>query len=177
MWSMLHCSHTSVSMLVADDVAPIWHEGICNNSNDIDRSAHVSHAMPSHVTSHIMPFNVMSCTKELPRWVGGSNNNIGAILTQKHYLSQHLNFVDWITGNKSQRNLNQNGAIFVQENEIENTICRMARNLIWLRCVNIVTFTFYLWVTFHCTSPPGGRLNKKDGLTRYGNSHVKDKTS
>ena len=26
-----------------------------------------------------------------------------------------------------------------------------------------------------CT--PGGRLNKKDGLTRYGNSHVKDKTS
>ena len=24
---------------------------------------------------------------------------------------------------------------------------------------------------------PGGRLNKKDGLTRYDNSHVKDKTS
>ena len=24
---------------------------------------------------------------------------------------------------------------------------------------------------------PGGRLNKKDGLTRCGNSHVKDKTS
>ena len=23
---------------------------------------------------------------------------------------------------------------------------------------------------------PGGRLNKKDGLTRYGDSHVKDKT-
>ena len=27
------------------------------------------------------------------------------------------------------------------------------------------------------TPEPGGRLNKKDGLTRYGNSHVKDKTS
>ena len=26
-------------------------------------------------------------------------------------------------------------------------------------------------------NPPGGRLNKKDGLTRYGDSHVKDKTS
>ena len=25
--------------------------------------------------------------------------------------------------------------------------------------------------------PPGGRLNKKDGLTRYGDFHVKDKTS
>ena len=24
---------------------------------------------------------------------------------------------------------------------------------------------------------PGGRLNKKDGLTKYGDSHVKDKTS
>ena len=24
---------------------------------------------------------------------------------------------------------------------------------------------------------PGGRLNKKDGLTRYGNFNVKDKTS
>ena len=24
---------------------------------------------------------------------------------------------------------------------------------------------------------PGGRLDKKDGLTRYGDSHVKDKTS
>ena len=24
---------------------------------------------------------------------------------------------------------------------------------------------------------PGGRLNKKDGLTWYGDSHVKDKTS
>ena len=26
-------------------------------------------------------------------------------------------------------------------------------------------------------TPSGGRLNKKDGLTRYGDSHVKDKTS
>ena len=25
--------------------------------------------------------------------------------------------------------------------------------------------------------PSGGRLNKKDGLTRYGDSHNKDKTS
>ena len=32
------------------------------------------------------------------------------------------------------------------------------------------------WWHFHFREP-GGRLNKKDGLTRYGNSHVKDKTS
>ena len=29
----------------------------------------------------------------------------------------------------------------------------------------------YIW------TDAGGRLNKKDGLTRYGDSHVKDKTS
>ena len=29
----------------------------------------------------------------------------------------------------------------------------------------------------HRNGNPGGRLNKKDGLTRYGDSHVKDKTS
>ena len=29
----------------------------------------------------------------------------------------------------------------------------------------------------HWDKHSGGRLNKKDGLTRYGNSHVKDKTS
>ena len=27
------------------------------------------------------------------------------------------------------------------------------------------------------TKEPGGRLNNKDGLTRYGDSHVKDKTA
>ena len=30
---------------------------------------------------------------------------------------------------------------------------------------------------WYCIFQPGGRLNKKDGLTRYGDSHVKDKTS
>ena len=29
----------------------------------------------------------------------------------------------------------------------------------------------------HVVVPSGGRLNKKDGLTTYGDSHVKDKTS
>ena len=31
------------------------------------------------------------------------------------------------------------------------------------------------WATYR--KGTGGRLNKKDGLTRYGNSHVKDETS
>ena len=33
------------------------------------------------------------------------------------------------------------------------------------------------WEVWDTKSPPGGRLNKKDGLTRCGDSHVKDKTS
>ena len=34
-----------------------------------------------------------------------------------------------------------------------------------------------IWSMLSTETRPGGRLNKKDGLTRYGNSHVKDKTS
>ena len=45
--------------------------------------------------------------------------------------------------------------------------------------------TIYIFRLQHCLDRtdisidkyPGGRLNKKDGLTRYGDSHVKDKTS
>ena len=34
------------------------------------------------------------------------------------------------------------------------------------------------WLQMKCKNKePGGRLNKKDGLTRYGDSHIKDKTS
>ena len=35
----------------------------------------------------------------------------------------------------------------------------------------------HLCLVAQSTTAPGGRLNKKDGLTRYGDSHVKDKTS
>ena len=42
---------------------------------------------------------------------------------------------------------------------------------------NIKTFNIYNIQSKASTAPPGGRLNKKDSLTRYGNSHVKDKTS
>ena len=34
------------------------------------------------------------------------------------------------------------------------------------------TYISWIW-----SNRAGGRLNKKDGLTRYGDSHVKDKTS
>ena len=37
--------------------------------------------------------------------------------------------------------------------------------------------TYLCWDYMFVKEAPGGRLNKKDGLTRYVNSHVKDKTS
>ena len=40
--------------------------------------------------------------------------------------------------------------------------------------VTDILFSFFL---LKYETPSGGRLNKEDGLTRYGNSHVKDKTS
>ena len=41
-------------------------------------------------------------------------------------------------------------------------------------CVSLDSLPLYNQQYF---MDPGGRLNKKDGLTRYGDSHVKDKTS
>ena len=48
---------------------------------------------------------------------------------------------------------------------------------------NMYMFHFISWKMYMLEginwnfSSSGGRLNKKDGLTRYGDSHVKDKTS
>ena len=36
---------------------------------------------------------------------------------------------------------------------------------------------YAIWRQLVAKWDTGGRLNKKDGLTRYGDSHVKDKTS
>ena len=71
----------------------------------------------------------------------------------------------------------------------------IVKNILWCKqCIGtllVVDFTvsestgnverlegIFCWVSLsHSLSSPGGRLNKKDGLTRYGDSHVKDKTS
>ena len=45
--------------------------------------------------------------------------------------------------------------------------CVLANSIVFQMAINN-------WIEL---SAPVGRLNKKDGLTRYGDSHVKDKTS
>ena len=54
------------------------------------------------------------------------------------------------------------------------TIIKFTYNFHFLE--NRITSLYQTQITLFHTIP-GGRLNKKDGLTRYGNSHVKDKTS
>ena len=34
-WFRWYCSHSRVSMMVADDLVPMWHQGICNHHDDI----------------------------------------------------------------------------------------------------------------------------------------------
>ena len=46
---------------------------------------------------------------------------------------------------------------------------------LWAYNKNLVSILFAVINSLMMQS--GGRLNKKDGLTRYGDSHVKDKTS
>ena len=45
------------------------------------------------------------------------------------------------------------------------------------RILFIVGIPIPVKMVFILKLAPGGRLNKKDGLTRYGDFHVKDKTS
>ena len=58
--------------------------------------------------------------------------------------------------------------IFIKS-EVSNVLIGCFSGVVWLRLLCQL-----------CQIHPGkagGRLNKKDGLTRYGDSHVKDKTS
>ena len=54
---------------------------------------------------------------------------------------------------------------------------KMSSGKWWPCCLglNVLRENFYIHKVK--IMPSGSRLNKKDGLTRYGNSHVKDKTS
>ena len=54
-------------------------------------------------------------------------------------------------------------------------VCRIQQT--WLRSLREVTIMCSDQLVYAVPLKPGGRLNKKDGLTRYGDSHAKDKTS
>ena len=62
----------------------------------------------------------------------------------------------------------------IQEHKIELFVDEDYSSFSFNRSIHQAMFMAFmnkLW------NKSGGRLNKKDGLTRYGDSHVKDKTS
>ena len=61
-----------------------------------------------------------------------------------------------------------------------NTICSFSRLFVGHYLFKGYSIQLDSCQKFRDRNPPltsGGRLNKKDGLSRYGDSHVKDKTS
>ena len=65
-------------------------------------------------------------------------------------------------------------AASVGENSISRHHCS---DVTWLLKSLAIRLFVQRFVRANLKKTSGGRLNKKDGLTRYGNSHVKDKTS
>ena len=90
----------------------------------------------------------------------------------------------WAAMNQVWRGLWQDKMI-KKVNLITHKACQHSNNYLGLQCVacrhNVVPFLTNIHKRYPIARPlgadPGGRLNKKDGLTRYGDSHVKDKTS
>ena len=60
-------------------------------------------------------------------------------------------------------------------NESISILIQMSRKFVPKGPIDNKLALFRQWL--RTKQAPGGRLNKKDGLTRYGDSHVKDKTS
>ena len=75
-------------------------------------------------------------------------------------------------------NLNQNTKSFIQKNAFKMSSVKSEPYIIISGIYQIYRthIDICIWGDF-ISKHPGGRLNKKDGLTRYGDSHVKDKTS
>ena len=61
-----------------------------------------------------------------------------------------------------------------------DNMCTYFKSIDTLHVIVKINKCIRIYISNHSFDRPpssGGRLNKKDGLTRYGDSHVKDKTS
>ena len=56
-----------------------------------------------------------------------------------HYLNQCWNIVNWILENKLQWDFNRNSNIFIQENAVQNVVCKMASILSRPQCVKCIS--------------------------------------
>ena len=65
--------------------------------------------------------------------------------TTSHYLNQCWNIVNWTLSNKLQWNFNRNSNIFIQENALENVVCKKTSILTSPQCIKMNTQVKYTW--------------------------------
>ena len=77
----------------------------------------------------------------------GSDNGLSPRRRQAIIQSQCWNIVNWTLGNKPQWNFNRNSNIFIQENEFESVVWKMAAILSRPQCVKrfIIGYGFDAW--------------------------------
>ena len=120
--------------------------------------------------------------------IGQSQGQIVQIRVDAYYLNDLRNVcISYANSNKCENeDLYSLQKIFLRWNiHPPHTSCETNNCLHTLRrrqnnrhfAYNILSQFLALTLWHFDSNTPGGRLNKKDGLTRYGDSHVKDKTS
>ena len=116
------------------------------------------------------------CYKQVPAVADGATVNILCV--------QDL-FGSWVSVNKSDTQA-QSEHLQLRELQVFGYRSKWCKTLYdieeWIDLiywgVNKMADILQTFLSFGPTDKkPGGRLNKKDGLSRYGDSHVKDKTS
>ena len=65
-------------------------------------------------------------------------------LSPSHYLNRCWCIINWTLKNIIQWNFNKNTMIFVQENEMENILCKILAILSWPQCVDGIALHYYL---------------------------------
>ena len=101
----------------------------------VNRSG-VNYKMPtiSMLTHRGRGTHIWKCITRIVIWTAPS-----------HYLNHCWNIVNWTLGNKLQWNFNRNSNIFIQENALENVVCKMASICLGLNVSNILALALACW--------------------------------
>ena len=91
-------------------------------------------SLPPHRTTH----SCTACTCSILKAGPKCTKSIATVAwsVPSHYLNQWWNIASWILRKKFRWNFNRNSYIFIQENALENAICKMTDMLSWPQCAN-----------------------------------------
>ena len=98
-------------------------------------------SLPCYSLKSLRPSDAYMCRQPRPSLVQIMACRLAG---PSHYLNQCLNIVNWTLGNKLQWNFNRNWNIFIQENALENVVCR------WQAfCLghNVLKLWMFVWFT------------------------------